>query len=174
LAKRNQEVNHSKYNVPPTLHHTHSATSIPHYTSPPFNVNVNGHQHHIGGHQQAYGNTLNFKQLYTQAPNPYQSVGFIPGPNQPYNPNPQFNSMYGNQNNQFINPNSIGIGQNYGYPSSPNSPYLPNNNFSLNINPMSNPNQKDLNPHAQTLGGYHNQGIGSHSGQGSLNQPQKQ
>lgn len=82
--------------------------------------------------------------------------------------------MYRNQNNQFINQNMIGIGQNYVYPQSPNSPYLPNNNFSLNNNSMSNPNQQNLNPQAQTLGGYHNQGIGSHSGQGSLNQPQKQ
>lgn len=82
--------------------------------------------------------------------------------------------MYGNQNNQFIHQNSIGIGQNYGYPQSPTSPYLPNNNLTLNTNLMSNPNQQNLNPHAQTLGGYHNQGIGSHSGQSLSNQPQKQ
>ncbi len=39
---------------------------------------------------------------------------------------------------------------------------------------MSNPNknQQDLNPHGMTLGGYHNQGYGSHSGQGSMGQPQ--
>lgn len=124
---------------------------------------MNGHHHHVGGHQGGYGDTLNFKQLYTQAQNPYQSVGFIPGPQQPFNQNSQYNSMYGNQNNQFINQNSIGIGQNYGYQQSPNSPYIQNNNFSLNNHLMSN--RQNLNPHGQTLGGYHNQGIGSHAGQ---------
>lgn len=133
------------------------------------NANLNGHhqQHHFGGPQQGHGNILDFKLLYTQVQNPYQSVGFIPAPNQPYNPNLQYNSLYANQN-------SIGIGQNYGYPQNPNSPYLSNNNFSLNTNLMSNPNQQNINPHAQTLGGYHNQGIGSHSGQSLLSQPQKQ
>lgn len=72
--------------MPPVLHHTHSASSIPHYTSPPFNVNLNGHQHHIGGHQGGYVNNVNIKQVYPQNSNPYQSVGFIPGPNQPFNP----------------------------------------------------------------------------------------
>lgn len=149
-----------KYDVPNVLHHAHSASSIPHYTSPPFNVNMNGHQHHVGGNQGVYGNNLIFKQLYQQGQNPYQSVGFIPAPNQPFNPNQQYNS--------------IGIGQNYGFPQSPNSPYLPNNNLPANTNYMSNSNQQNLNQQAQTLGGYHNQGYGSHTGQGTLGQPQKQ
>lgn len=47
---------------------------------------MNGHQHHIGGHQGGYVNNVNVKQLYPQNSNPYQSVGFIPGPNQQFNP----------------------------------------------------------------------------------------
>lgn len=36
---------------------------------------------------------------------------------------------------------------------------------------MSNqPNQQPLNPQHQTLGGYHNQGLGSHQGQGQSTQ----
>lgn len=130
--------------------------------------------HNVGVNQVHYGNNnLNFKQLYPQVQNPFQSFGNIPVPNQPYNPAQQYNAMYGHQNNQFMNQNSIGMGQNYGYQQAPNSPYLPHNNLQFNNNIMSNPNQHNLNPQGQTLGGYHNQGYGSHIGQGAAGQPQK-
>ncbi len=105
---------------------------------------------------------LNFKQLYTHNQNPYQSVGYIPAQNLAYNSNHQYSPVYGNQSNQFTQQNSIGIGQNINLQQN-SIPHYQNNNLTSNSNFMSSPNQQNLNPHAQTLGGYHNQGYGSHS-----------
>lgn len=158
-----------RYN-PPNNHHSQSMSSIPLHSPPHYSVNMNGHAHHVGGPQASYGNALNFKQLYNQ--NPYQSVGYIPAQNQFY-PTQQYNSVYNNQNSQFMQQNSIGNGQNFSLHQN-SIPHYQNNNLSLNTNLMSNPKQQDLNPHAQTLGGYHNQGYGSHSVQSGIGQPKNQ
>lgn len=163
LAKKQSTNQHMRYhNVPNTMQHAHSASSIPHYSSPHYNVTMNGHTHHVGGNQLVNGNQLNFKQLYTQTQNPYQSMGCIPAQNQTYSHN-QYNSVYTNQNNHFLPQNSTGIShQNFSLNQNSIPPYQ-NNSFSLNSNFMSNQNQQNLNPHGQSLGGYHNQGYGSHN-----------
>ncbi len=138
---------------------------------------MNGHSHHVGGHQSGYGNMLNLKQLYThnhnQNQNPYQSVGYIPAQNQVHTSNQQYNPVYANQSSQFTQQNSIGIAQNFNLQQN-SIPHYQNNHLSTNSNYMSNQNQQNLNPHAQTLGGYHNQGYGSHSGQEAVGQPKNQ
>lgn len=162
---------------------------MPHHSSPHFNINMNGHTHHVGGINQhqtngQYGNTLNFKQLYNQPvqqQNPYQSVGYLPvNPPIVYNqPQQQYNSLYPMASNQFVaesvQQNSMGgQQQNYGlnqYAQQNSSQYNTNNNYSsssASINLMSTPTpnqQPSMNPSHQSLGGYHNQGYGSHTGQ---------
>ena len=172
--------------VPTMLHHTQSASSIPRtesHHSPHFNVNLNGHTHHVGGHHAP--STLNLKQMYNNPnPNPYQSVGYIPTQqqfiNQPFNPNP-----YPQPHNPYIQPQSQ-------YSMNTNIPHLSyqhqqnsfshqnylsqnsNNNLSFNQLMSNQQQQQNLNPHNQQLGGYHNQGYGSHAGQpGKLLQGEK-
>ncbi len=126
---------------------------------------MNGHVHHVGGHQVDcnYNNGLNFKQLYNQPQNPYQSVGYIPHQPTVHHPHQQYNSFnYGAQNH--YGQNSLGMNQNFNLHQNSTS-YQHNHNFQLNY--MSNQNQTNLNPSHQSLGGYHNQGYGSHTGQGA-------
>lgn len=150
---------------PPTLQHTHSASLIPHthYDAPHYSINMNGHNHHVGGHQ-VIGSTLGLAGIYNQPQNGqncnlYQSVGYIPGSLQTYNQQEYNKGGYlANNQNQNQNANSLNTNAN-------NLNSQPNNNLSfgrLMSNQNQNQNQQTLNPQSQSLGGYHNQGYGSH------------
>jgi hypothetical protein len=131
---------------------------------------MNGHTHHVGGHhsqlQNQSFNNLNLKQLYNQPHAPYQSVGYVPTNNVYQQQN--YNSMYHGQFGHGQQGSMAQIGQNLGLGQQSSTQFghmhqqhhQQNNNFgSLNI--MSN--QQNLNPSNMTLGGYHNQGYGSHN-----------
>lgn len=131
---------------------------------------MNGHTHHVGGHHtHGHGqnfNNLNIKQLYNQSHAPYQSVGYVPTNNM-YQQQQQYGSMYGGQFNGQQG-SMLQIDQNFGlgqqgsiqYGHLNNQHYQQNNNFA-SLTAMSN--QQNLNPSNMPLGGYHNQGYGSHT-----------
>jgi hypothetical protein len=166
----------SRYNIPISLHHTQSASTIPHYNnnfnSPHFNINMNGHTHHVGGHstqgQNQSFNNLNLKQIYNQPNGAYQSVGYVPTGNI-YQQQQQYGSINsgqfnGNQGNISQMSQNFGVGQQgstqFGHLN--NNQHQQNNNFAQ-LTAMSN--QHNLNPSNMPLGGYHNQGYGSHTTQ---------
>lgn len=174
IAKKSTDSGDVRYNIPMSLHHTQSASNIPHYNSPHFNINMNGHTHHVGGHnnqsQPQSFNHANLKQLYSQPQqhNPYQSVGYLPTNNM-YQQQ-QYNSLYNGQAGQFTHNQQGSMGQmgqnlSINQQSSTNFSHInthgQNNNFG-SLNTMSN--QQNLNPSNMPLGGYHNQGYGSHGG----------
>jgi hypothetical protein len=165
----------------PTLHHTHSASSIPnsaHYNNPHFNVSMNGHVHHVGGGHGLYNLGGTFNPYGVHNPNPYQSSNYIPTHQTPFynqshqQQNPQY-QQYGmnhfnqNQNQPIMNGNNLYQQQT---PINQFNTTNTNNNNNFAYNQMSNQGQQNqqqhLNPQHQTLGGYHNQGFGSHQQQG--------
>ena len=180
IAKKSTDSADMRYNIPMSLHHTQSASNIPHYNSPHFNINMNGNTHHVGGPHAPvnghYGGNVNMKPIYNQPvqQSPYQSVGYLPT-NNSYQ-HQQYGSMYHGQNGHYVNgQSSMGqMGQNYGT-NQQNSTHLghvnqQNNNFA-SLNLMSN--QQNLNPSNMSLGGYHNQGYGSHAAQQSTQKPEE-
>lgn len=148
-------------------HHSHSLSSIPLNSSPHYNINMNGHLHHVGGNHLNTG-MISFRQSYNQ--NPYQSVGNISQYNQQYPINHQYNSL--SHHNLMQQNTNIGIPQNFTLQNS-STPQYQNSNFTPINQRMSHPNH-DLNPYGQQLGGYHNQGYESHSGQANLGQAKNQ
>lgn len=159
------------YKLPPTLHHTQSASSIPNtHFSPHFNVNMNGHNHHVGGHYVGYNNNQNgvYNPMGIHNQHPYQSIGYIPSPQQSlYTHHQTYNTQYPQQPYGINNISHLGQNQAVMGVNNINQYQSTNNNNYL-YNTMSNQaNQGNLNPQNQTLGGYHNQGYGSHQpGQG--------
>lgn len=128
IAKRSVDSSDSRYKMPTALHHTHSASSIPntHY-SPHFNINMNGHSHHVGGHHVGYNQNGMYNPMNTHNHNQhqYQSIGYIP-PQQPVYNQQVYNSQY---NQPYLMNNNVShIGQNQPVTGLNNASYQPQNN----------------------------------------------
>jgi len=141
----------------PTLHHTHSASSIPnsaYYNNPHFNVSMNGHVHHVGSGHGLYnlGGTLNPYGVHN--PNPYQSSNYIPTHQTPFcnqspqQQNPQY-QQYGmnhfnqNQNQPIMNGNNLYQQQTHINQFNTTNTNNNNNNFAYNQLLMSNQGQQN-------------------------------